>query len=1207
MSVTAGLLLLLGIRAIAKRESDYVVGRIIIAGFVAKLGATFGFHYVFMNVYEGSGDTNRYYNAGRRLSQTIAEGELPAEATATGTPFMEFLAGLLMTVTGENRLLANLVFSLLAFVGMYLMVKAFQLAVPDGDQRRYAALILLVPTMLFWTSTLGKEAWLVLALGLAANGAARVLRRARGGYLLVALGVAGAYVIRPHIAALIAAAIAGAYVLRHRDPEVRRGTAAWVLGLLLVGVGAGAVMTTYGDELADDHGDHVQQAEQIADRATAGTAQGESQFENRPVTNPFDFLHAAVTVPFRPFPHEAHNLQAQLAGLEGLALLVLTLASLPRIASLRRRLLRQPYTALATTYTVGFIIAFSYIANFGLLMRQRVQLLPFLFVLLCLPVSEGLQRRTRGSQHRPTLDSHVAPIEAASAPSTTDGAPLLRSGATRGLAAPRPPRVLVPVGAADGDAGSGPPETEPVPSVAASDSREPTATAEAGTSGPSGPAADPTVPRAGGGPPATPPPGRPASADRPAGGASTPAGQRVARALLAAVLLLIPLGGGIVALDLVTVRSSLTDARASLQALGGALGDVDVAEARVALAQAEDEMATARSRAGSLRWSVASVLPIVGHTIDESRQVVETSDAAVELGGIALREGERLIGSGLDIDVADGRLDLAPLLEAREIVDQLPIERLALARAELARPPQGWVPEQLLDGRGELLDLSGQLLDTVTAARGLTTALPGFLGTEEPRRYFVGMQTSAELRGTGGLIGFWGVLAIDDGHATFGQSEVYESDDDGASEISRLGGPYGVGVEADEEFTQRYAHLLGTSSFSNVNLEPDLPSTARVALDLYAFRTQERLDGMILLDPAGLQQMLEATGSELPIDAELASTLGLEDDHVPTDGFAQLVTADIYEVLGSEQSSERKEALKTIGDAALAQVLDGRWDGVEMARAMAAASGDRQLQVFSEYGREQAAFTEVGVTGELRPSDDSDRFAVTANNAVGGKQDVHLGHEIGLDLYLDTPVRFSDGQVAAGRSGTLEVTVDNPLPSSGRDEYVIGNCFVVGGRNDCFEGPPGWNWTWFNTWMPPDTQVLATRSADDSLPPTGPTNHRGLRVLDQFHATPPESRSTFGVDLAGTTPLTETTDGLVYEWEWWRQAKAIPDLLDVQVHAPDGWRIADAELAGGGSGEGAGVHGGGESLTVEVTDGVVHLHGTVTAHTALRIQLAPAS
>jgi hypothetical protein len=40
-------------------------------------------------------------------------------------------------------------------------------------------------------------------------------------------------------------------------------------------------------------------------------------------------------------------------------------------------------------YAAGFVVAFASIANFGILARERVQLLPFFLVLLAVPVARS--------------------------------------------------------------------------------------------------------------------------------------------------------------------------------------------------------------------------------------------------------------------------------------------------------------------------------------------------------------------------------------------------------------------------------------------------------------------------------------------------------------------------------------------------------------------------------------------------------------------------------------------------------------------------------------------------------------------------------------------------------------------------------------------------------------------------------------------------
>jgi hypothetical protein len=387
---------MLVLRLVMRRQTDPFIAKAILFGVLAKIVGTLARYFLIADLYGESGDFRRYVRNGDAIASVIRSGSLPEQARETGTPFMDFIAGVLFTVAPSTLLVGFAAFSTLAFVGQYLFLRAFQLALPDGDHRRYALLILFVPTMVFWPSSIGKEAWLVFTLGVACYGAARVLRKARFGYLVTLLGGAGVFAVRPHMGALFALTFAGAFVLRFRDPEVNSRAVGWIVGLLVISLGAGYAAVNFGDLLPQDEAVDGTQTDQIFAETSRRTTQGGSSYETRPVEDPIDFLYAAVTVPFRPFPHEAHNRQAQVSGLEGVILLGLVVASIPRLRRLPIYLLRRPYVAMATVYCAGFIIAFSNVGNFGIITRQRAQLLPLLFVLLALPV---VQSRRQG---RPT-------------------------------------------------------------------------------------------------------------------------------------------------------------------------------------------------------------------------------------------------------------------------------------------------------------------------------------------------------------------------------------------------------------------------------------------------------------------------------------------------------------------------------------------------------------------------------------------------------------------------------------------------------------------------------------------------------------------------------------------------------------------------------------------------------------------------------------
>ncbi len=684
----------------------------------------------------------------------------------------------------------------------------------------------------------------------------------------------------------------------------------------------------------------------------------------------------------------------------------------------------------------------------------------------------------------------------------------------------------------------------------------------------------------------------------------------IARIALAVIVVGVLIVGAWVALDLLSVRGSLHEARGALDEARGALGDVDLDAAASELQTADTALSDARARSGRVTWSVATTFPFAGPTVQVTRDVVEVASAAVEIAELAVADGQQLLGEGLEVEIVDGQVDLAPVIAAQQLLASLPIDRLATARDDLAEPRNWWLPEEVRQGRADTLTMADETLELLERGRALTEAIPPLFGTEGPRRYFVGVQTSAELRGTGGLIGFWGVLAVDDGRVEFGRTEDYDPFDDVArpGDETRVDRIRSIGLsqenppDVDPAFFARYGAFAAARSFPNVNLDPDLPTTSKAILDLFELQTGERLDGVILLDPPGLQRLLEATGSTVPIGAELEELFGF-DDGLPVSEFTRFVTADIYATLGFDRSGERNDALRAIGDAAFLQVFQGGWEGRAMASAVVDAASQRHLQVFTTDAPVQEALHAVNATGSLEQPDDADLFAITANNVVGGKQDVHLGHGFTVDVRLGDVRQAEDGSLSAHREASFTATVDNPLPSSGMDTYIIGSCYVPEQVNRCFEGDPGTNRTWFSLWAPPDTRYLGFDSDDGTRPRRLSTNFRDLRVYEYFLVTPSHSRASFTIDTEGRAPLRHELESVVYELHWWRQAKAIPDLLDVRISAPDGWAVGEVEVVGGGDGRGQGVHGDGDELTADVIDGSVVVRGTATADTRVRVHL----
>ncbi len=356
--------------------------QVLLTAWLAKIAAMSVKLFLLNAVFSGSADARQYHDAGVRISQLLTAGILPDLQHFWGTQFIQLASGVLYAVTGPTFVGGQIVWSWLGTLGMLWHYKAFVTAFPQGNRRLFMALIFFAPSVLMWTNSVGKDALMAFTLGMAAYGAARAARAPLSleTLAIMGIGLGGSLLVRPHVAAILAVALVALVLLR----PIRAGMLTPVIRLgsiLVIGVLAVVVLRTAAsfinleDVSIEGVGEFLQTEQEQ-------TAQGGSAFTGTLPFSPQTVAVGVVTVLFRPFPWEAPGVLGLAAGLEGMALLALVLWRLRNVLRAWPRAFRDAYLAFDVVYISLFVFFFSLIANFGILVRQRVQLLPFLFVLL---------------------------------------------------------------------------------------------------------------------------------------------------------------------------------------------------------------------------------------------------------------------------------------------------------------------------------------------------------------------------------------------------------------------------------------------------------------------------------------------------------------------------------------------------------------------------------------------------------------------------------------------------------------------------------------------------------------------------------------------------------------------------------------------------------------------------------------------------------
>ena len=465
------------------------------------------------------------------------------------------------------------------------------------------------------------------------------------------------------------------------------------------------------------------------------------------------------------------------------------------------------------------------------------------------------------------------------------------------------------------------------------------------------------------------------------------------------LLMLLALVGGWVAIRGYQSAQALKAAKSDLAAIRPALTAGEMARAQELLVAAQVETQRADDMSHDPLVRLAAKLPVVGAT---PRALGAVSAASNDLTHGAFVE---LVAAGAAIDPAKLRTS-GDTINLDAFTNAIPHLQKALtglqsADADLNAIDLSGAPDVV---RQAVDDLSTQLSDvTSTTATTLTAsqlAVP-MLGGDGPRRYFLAIQSNNELRGTGGLLGQWGIITVDHGRVRlvkFAPNTALTSQTFGKQPLS---------------FGPAYAALYQSQPglWASANLSPHYPYAAQLWLKMYADRTGQQLDGVITTDPVTLSYLLAVTGPVvLPDGKQLSAT-----DVVP------YVENGVYRDYPT-QDAARKAVLEQVSKSSLRAVLSGQGDPAALVSALAKAAGERRLVIYSTHAAEQKLIDATSVSGEV-PQGSGPVAGLAVINAGGNK----------LDYYLNAAMDYQvvGCEPAGQRSTRITVTMDNTVPDQG--------------------------------------------------------------------------------------------------------------------------------------------------------------------------------
>ena len=451
------------------------------------------------------------------------------------------------------------------------------------------------------------------------------------------------------------------------------------------------------------------------------------------------------------------------------------------------------------------------------------------------------------------------------------------------------------------------------------------------------------------------------------------------------------------------VRIGLTEARA-----------FEFGDAALTFGQAAEQLDEVSNRVGAWWTSPARFVPIVAQhralAVGATREVATLLDAAAtDLDTLPL-DRLRLVRGAIDLDA---------VAQTEEPLDRIG-RQLVRIDAELAGRRSFWLHPAVTDVLDETADDVDRFRTSVDRAERAVQLAPGLLGGETPRRYLMLFVTPSEARGVGGFIGNYAVLGVDDG-----QLSIVESGR--RTELERRADAAGVRLVRPVEMLERYGKFglvtsdgtVSARSWSNLTIEPDFPSFARAATDLYNASHPDPVDGVLSMDPFVLQQLLAYTG---PIERPGGGA------DLDQRNLARFLLVDQY--LADEGQTERIDQLESISTAVIGKFLTGEFPSpARLARDLSPYVGEQRLTLWTDDADEFDLLAAVGLSAGLPDVEGSDGFSLAMSNAGGSKIDAFLRRTVDIERRVVDDV--------STMVATVELT--NTGPADGFPDYVIGN------------------------------------------------------------------------------------------------------------------------------------------------------------------------
>ncbi len=467
-----------------------------------------------------------------------------------------------------------------------------------------------------------------------------------------------------------------------------------------------------------------------------------------------------------------------------------------------------------------------------------------------------------------------------------------------------------------------------------------------------------------------------------------------ARWLVLGVLGVLVIYGALSSLRLLQAAHHLERGETAITTVRAELTTADLTESKATpeLHVAEAEFAEAHNEIHSSWLDPLHVVPYVGRQVDSLNALSGAAATVTQLGSTALSRVQSLL-SAPHHTPAERAVVVRNLAS---VIDGLNsrVERISLGPSKALLPIIATKRNTFVT---DLNKLRAGLNKGQAAADAIATLL------DNDQRYLIFTANNAEMRDGSGMFLQAGTVTTDDGRLTLG----------GFHSTAELASPTPL-TPISGDLAARWGALSPNADYRNLGLSPQFELNAPVAAAMWKAQTGQKVDGVLTVDVAALQDLLAVTG---PVSAGGVTIDAADVQHY-------LFVTQYVGVTGNAATNEtRRQELGLLAEGVFRAIQGGGVSLTHLASALDQAVDGRHILAWSADPTTEADWVTAGASGQLGPDD---VLLGTINKGVNK-----------LDPYQQVTARLRLSPHGKDTEVQISATVHNDTPP-GLPPYTVG-------------------------------------------------------------------------------------------------------------------------------------------------------------------------